>query len=42
MKLEALVDVIEFKEYEAIDLKESAVIALACGHFFTAETLDGK
>ncbi|RYP08152.1 hypothetical protein DL764_002059 [Monosporascus ibericus] len=41
MKLDAQVDMIEFKEYGEIDLDETPVIALACGHFFTAETLDG-
>ena len=41
MKLDAQVDMIEFKEYGEIDLDETSVIALACGHFFTAETLDG-
>lgn len=41
MKLEAQVDMLEFKEYSEIDLDEAPVIALACGHFFTAETLDG-
>lgn len=32
---------IEFKDYGEIDLDETPVVALACGHFFTAETLDG-
>jgi len=41
MKLDAQVDMIEFKEYGEIDLDETPVIALACEHFFTAETLDG-
>ena len=41
MKLDAQVDMIGFKEYGEIDLDETPVIALACGHFFTAETLDG-
>jgi hypothetical protein len=41
MKLDAQVDMIEFKVYEEIDLDETPVIALACGHFFTAQTLDG-
>ena len=41
MKLDAPVDMIEFKEYWEIDLDETPIIALACGHFFTAETLDG-
>lgn len=41
MKLEEQVDMIEFKDYGEIDLDETPVVALACGHFFTAETLDG-
>lgn len=41
MKLDAQVDMIEFKEYRDIDLDETPVVALACGHFLTAETLDG-
>lgn len=41
MKLDVQVDMIEFNEYEETDLDETPVIALAGGHFFTAETLDG-
>lgn len=41
MKLVEQVDMIEFKEYREVDLDEEPVIALACGHFFTAQTLDG-
>jgi hypothetical protein len=41
MKLDAEVDMLEFKKYSEIDLDESPVVALACGHFFTVETLDG-
>lgn len=41
MKLDIQVDMIEFKEYGEIDLEETPVIALACRHFFTAQTLDG-
>lgn len=41
MRLDAQVDMIELKEYGEIDLDETPVIALPCGHFFTAETLDG-
>lgn len=41
MKVDAQVDMLELKEYKDIDLDESPVVALACGHFFTAETLDG-
>ncbi|KAK5742704.1 hypothetical protein LTS12_024156 [Elasticomyces elasticus] len=32
---------IEFKEYAQINLEETPVVALSCGHFFTTETLDG-
>ena len=32
---------IELKDYGEIDLEEAPVIALGCGHFFTAESLDG-
>ena len=41
MKLDAQVDMLEFKDYAEIDPDEKPVVALACGHFFTAETLDG-
>jgi len=41
MKLDAQVDMLELKEYSEIDPDETPVVALACGHFFTAETLDG-
>jgi hypothetical protein len=41
MKLDAQVDMLEFKTYSEIDLDESPVVALTCGQFFTAETLDG-
>ena len=41
MKLDAQVDMIEFKEYGEVDLDETPVVALACEHFFTAQTLDG-
>jgi hypothetical protein len=42
MKLSAQVDMIEFKDYGEIDLEETPVVSLDCGHFFTAETLDGE
>lgn len=29
------------KEYSEIDLNENPIVVLGCGHFFTAETLDG-
>ncbi|KAK3947200.1 hypothetical protein QBC32DRAFT_355035 [Pseudoneurospora amorphoporcata] len=35
------VDMLEFKTYEEIDLNETPIVVLGCGHFFTAETLDG-
>ncbi|KAL8637451.1 MAG: hypothetical protein Q9228_005277 [Teloschistes exilis] len=40
-KLDARVDLLEMKTYGEIDLDENPIVALACGHFFTAETLDG-
>jgi hypothetical protein len=41
VKADARVDILEFKEYRDIDLNETSVIFLNCGHFFTAPTLDG-
>ncbi|KAL2838452.1 hypothetical protein BJY01DRAFT_258037 [Aspergillus pseudoustus] len=35
------VDMLEFKSYSEINLDESPIVVLGCGHFFTAETLDG-
>jgi len=35
------VDLLEMKSYKEIDLVESPIVVLRCGHFFTAETLDG-
>lgn len=40
-KGEARVDLLEFKTYSEIDLDETPIVALSCGHFFTAESLDG-
>jgi hypothetical protein len=37
----ARVDMMELKEYADIDLDETPIVALSCGHFFTMETLDG-
>lgn len=34
-------DLLEFKSYAEIDLDESPIVVLGCGHFFTGETLDG-
>lgn len=42
MKPDAQVDMLEFKNYADIDIDATPVVALACGHFFTAETLDGE
>jgi hypothetical protein len=41
MKMDEQVDVLEMKTYSDIDLDETPILALACGHFFTVETLDG-
>ncbi|KAF2730880.1 P-loop containing nucleoside triphosphate hydrolase protein [Polyplosphaeria fusca] len=41
MKLDEQADILLFLDYRDIDLDETPVVALACGHFFTAETLDG-
>lgn len=38
---EARVDLLEMKTYSQIDPNETPIISLGCGHFFTAETLDG-
>ncbi|KAM0315567.1 hypothetical protein ACHAO8_003798 [Botrytis cinerea] len=35
------VDLLELKLFREIDLEDTPIIALACGHFFTAESLDG-
>lgn len=32
---------LEFKSYGEIDLNSTPIVLLGCGHFFTAETLDG-
>jgi hypothetical protein len=39
--LEARVDFLEMKSYGEIDVDETPVVVLGCGHFFTAESLDG-
>ena len=36
------VDLIMLQEYKDVDLDETAVIVLECGHIFTYETLDGQ
>lgn len=40
-KKDARVDLILFKNYDEIDLDEDPIVVLGCGHFFTAESLDG-
>lgn len=40
-KLEARVDFLEMKSYNEIDIDETPVVVLGCGHFFTGESLDG-
>jgi len=40
-RLEDRVDLLEFKSYKDINLDESPIVVLGCGHFFTAESLDG-
>lgn len=32
---------LEFKTFGEVDLNSKPIVALSCGHFFTAETLDG-
>lgn len=41
MKLEEQPDMIMMTPYADLDLNESPIIVLSCGHFFTTETLDG-
>ena len=38
---DARVDLLEMKTYSEIDLDETPIVVLGCGHFFTTETLDG-
>lgn len=38
---DARVDLLEMKKYGEIDLDETPILVLGCGHFFTAATLDG-
>ncbi|KAF5654964.1 hypothetical protein F25303_974 [Fusarium sp. NRRL 25303] len=37
----AIVDLLGFRSYSKINLYETPIIVLGCGHFFTSETLDG-
>ena len=39
-KREQRVDLFEFKSFGEVDIDESPIVVLGCGHFFTAETLD--
>ncbi|KAJ6113799.1 hypothetical protein N7523_007116 [Penicillium sp. IBT 18751x] len=40
-KRDARVDFLEWKTYSEINLDESPIIVLGCGHFFTSESVDG-
>ncbi|KAF4497117.1 NFX1-type zinc finger-containing 1 [Fusarium agapanthi] len=40
-KSDARVDLLEFLSYTEVNLGESPIVVLGCGHFFTGETLDG-
>ncbi|KAM0493919.1 hypothetical protein ACHAP8_008943 [Fusarium lateritium] len=40
-KKNSRVDLLEFRTYSEIDLDETPIVVLGCGHFFTSETLDG-
>jgi hypothetical protein len=40
-KGDSRVDFLEMKTYDEIDPNESPIVVLGCGHFFTAESLDG-
>ncbi|QSZ30515.1 hypothetical protein DSL72_000069 [Monilinia vaccinii-corymbosi] len=40
-KQDQRVDLLELKSYKDIDLDETPIIVLSCGHFFTGESLDG-
>ncbi|OAR02185.1 hypothetical protein LLEC1_04893 [Akanthomyces lecanii] len=41
MAHDARVDLLEMKTYAEIDVDLTPIVVLGCGHFFTAETLDG-
>ncbi|EXJ78661.1 hypothetical protein A1O1_09062 [Capronia coronata CBS 617.96] len=41
LKQDARVDLLEMKAYAEIDVNETPIVVLGCGHFFTAESLDG-
>ena len=38
---DARVDLLEMKTYSEINLDETPIVVLGCGHFFTTESLDG-
>jgi hypothetical protein len=40
-KQDSRVDLLEMKTYGEIDVNETPIVVLGCGHFFTTETLDG-
>jgi hypothetical protein len=40
-KPDARVDFLEWKSYSEINLDESPIVVLGCGHFFTSESVDG-
>lgn len=40
-RLDARVDLLEMKTYAETDVGLTPIVVLGCGHFFTAETLDG-
>ncbi|KAJ5470393.1 hypothetical protein N7530_007750 [Penicillium desertorum] len=40
-KPDARVDLLEWKCYSEINLNESPIVRLGCGHFFTSESVDG-
>ncbi|TLD25489.1 hypothetical protein PspLS_05703 [Pyricularia sp. CBS 133598] len=40
-KEDSVVDYIEFKTYAEIDVNDTPIVVLSCGHIFTAESLDG-
>ena len=41
MKPEEQPDMIMMLPYADVDLNDSPIVVLSCGHFFTTETLDG-
>jgi len=41
MKQDDRIDLLEMKTYAEIDVNETPIVVLGCGHFFTAESFDG-